>query len=594
MKKLLLTLSLVLGFITLAQATDVTLPGTDKKWYDETYTWNATKDKVTGSVEKVTGSVEGFTLDINKGSSQTDPKAPSTDKDYNAVVVYAGSNLKVTAPQGRSISKLVVNAGSGTNKDANTICVNNNTNNNWTVSTTGTKGTKLVATLTATTAQQSITFYGAAGTTGKQLRIKSMVITLSDGSEITPTVETPEFSVAAGAVEKGTEVAILCATIGATIRYTTNGDDVTETSDVYSTAIVINEAMTIKAKAFKEGMTASEQAVASYSLSQSVDPEQPVITSTATFNFSDPTTLTPSYDANANHDVDGVIFSNNNVTVVNKKNDASNTAKLWANGHQYRIYSGSLLTIAVPKGYKFTSVQFDCSEGLAGLNAFTPGSYNSTTGVLTFDDVVANKVTCVLSAKVFIKSITVNFAKIEVAAPVMKLPEDYGTASDSPVNLTNYTSGATNKYFDVTVTWDEGLTLVYSTTSRRTQLNDVELKYPEQPSKPAAVRAAAESEAPSPLENPITGEISEGTSAKFSFASLGEFKCYTKDAAGNVSDPIIMTFEGVASGVEDIAADAEVGEAQFFNMQGVRVANPAAGYVYIKVQGDKATKVLVK
>ena len=204
-----------------------------------------------------------------------------------------------------------------------------------------------------------------------------------------------------------------------------------------------------------------------------------------------------------------------------------------------------------------------------------------------------NSITLAATKRLYVKSITI-VVDPTPDAPVVKLPEDYGTASDSPVNLTNYTSGATNKYFDVTVTWDKGLTLVYSTTSRRTQLNGVELKYPEQPSKPAAVRAAAESEAPSPLENPITGEISEGTSAKFSFASLGEFKCYTKDAAGNVSDPIIMTFEGVASGVEDIAADAEVGEAVFYNMQGVRVANPAAGNLYIKVQGDKATKVLVK
>ena len=40
-------------------------------------------------------------------------------------------------------------------------------------------------------------------------------------------------------------------------------------------------------------------------------------------------------------------------------------------------------------------------------------------------------------------------------------------------------------------------------------------------------------------------------------------------------------------GVED-------GEAVYYNMQGVRVANPAAGSLYIRVQGSKAAKVLVK
>lgn len=47
------------------------------------------------------------------------------------------------------------------------------------------------------------------------------------------------------------------------------------------------------------------------------------------------------------------------------------------------------------------------------------------------------------------------------------------------------------------------------------------------------------------------------------------------------------------SGVENIEA-AEEGEAVYFNLQGVRVANPAAGSMYIKVQNGKASKQLVK
>ena len=46
-------------------------------------------------------------------------------------------------------------------------------------------------------------------------------------------------------------------------------------------------------------------------------------------------------------------------------------------------------------------------------------------------------------------------------------------------------------------------------------------------------------------------------------------------------------------GVNDvIAADAEVAPV-YYNLQGVRVANPANG-LYIKVAGEKASKVLVK
>ena len=46
-------------------------------------------------------------------------------------------------------------------------------------------------------------------------------------------------------------------------------------------------------------------------------------------------------------------------------------------------------------------------------------------------------------------------------------------------------------------------------------------------------------------------------------------------------------------GVNDvIAADADVAPV-YYNLQGVRVANPANG-LYIKVVGEKASKVLVK
>lgn len=48
-----------------------------------------------------------------------------------------------------------------------------------------------------------------------------------------------------------------CATSGATIRYTLNGDAPTESSQIYTSALNINETTTIKAKAFKSGYDAS-------------------------------------------------------------------------------------------------------------------------------------------------------------------------------------------------------------------------------------------------------------------------------------------------------------------------------------------------
>lgn len=80
-------------------------------------------------------------------------------------------------------------------------------------------------------------------------------------------VETPAFSIVGGEVEEGTTVTISCATEGATIYYTTDGTEPTTSSAVYSGAITVNSAMTIKAMAAKEGnYTDSEVASATFTI----------------------------------------------------------------------------------------------------------------------------------------------------------------------------------------------------------------------------------------------------------------------------------------------------------------------------------------
>ena len=50
----------------------------------------------------------------------------------------------------------------------------------------------------------------------------------------------------------------------------------------------------------------------------------------------------------------------------------------------------------------------------------------------------------------------------------------------------------------------------------------------------------------------------------------------------------------VNAGVNDILSGDENAPVRYYNLQGVEVANPAAGSIYIKVQGKEAKKVLVK
>ena len=78
------------------------------------------------------------------------------------------------------------------------------------------------------------------------------------------TVETPVLSPDDCMFWPATNVTITCATAGATIRYTLNGEDPTETSSVYSSPIAVTETTTVKARAYKSGSNPSAVASAVY------------------------------------------------------------------------------------------------------------------------------------------------------------------------------------------------------------------------------------------------------------------------------------------------------------------------------------------
>ena len=77
----------------------------------------------------------------------------------------------------------------------------------------------------------------------------------------------PTFSPAAGSIASGSQVTITdLHTVGTTIYYTTDGTDPTTSSNTYSAAITVNQAMTIKAIAVKANCTNSNIASAAYTV----------------------------------------------------------------------------------------------------------------------------------------------------------------------------------------------------------------------------------------------------------------------------------------------------------------------------------------
>ena len=81
-----------------------------------------------------------------------------------------------------------------------------------------------------------------------------------------PKVATPTFSPGAGIFVLSATVAVNCSTAGATVRYTTDGSEPSASSTGYSVPILVNSNITVKAKAFKAGMTDSDTATAIYTI----------------------------------------------------------------------------------------------------------------------------------------------------------------------------------------------------------------------------------------------------------------------------------------------------------------------------------------
>ena len=86
----------------------------------------------------------------------------------------------------------------------------------------------------------------------------SGTLTLTDGNfEATSVVQDPIINPDGGAYYDAQAVEMLCVTEGAEIRYTLDGSDPDETSELYSAPITVDSDVTIKAKAFKTNWIAS-------------------------------------------------------------------------------------------------------------------------------------------------------------------------------------------------------------------------------------------------------------------------------------------------------------------------------------------------
>ena len=123
------------------------------------------------------------------------------------------------------------------------------------------EATKNDVVVTWTGNAQSFTFKPAF-----QVRVDNIVVTIDDSS--TPIVNKPEaptFTPEEGVFTEAQSITISCTTTGASIYYTTDGNDPTTSSTKYTGAITISKTTTLKAFAFK-GTESSSIVSATYTI----------------------------------------------------------------------------------------------------------------------------------------------------------------------------------------------------------------------------------------------------------------------------------------------------------------------------------------
>jgi len=292
----------------------------------------------------------------------------------------------------------------------------------------------------------------------------------------------------------------------------------------------------------------------------------------ATFDFADNTYgLTPQsnstrYEADETNPVTEL---NEGIVTINLTGEKY---RYWSSDKTLRVQSGSTFTISVPENYYITSIHFTGTSTSANPDKGTLSYGNYTPGDLKLSSVKFSP-----SATLKLEAITVHYA-LRPAEIVELVPGEIKykatvASLDYELLVANHKEGTTYTV-TLTVTDSEG-TSVSETNESHTLVADEEV---------AMSRAAA----PTRLSGTIglTGlKNSTVYTAEISYAVKGE------EATAKTME--LPGFTTNATGIEDVTIDGNEA-AVYYNLQGVRVAEPQAGQIYIVRRGAKATKELVK
>ena len=491
-------------------------------------------------------------------------------------------------------------------------------------STSSTKYTGPIA-ISATTTVKAIAV--KSGMTNSV--VASATYTINSSAPEAPAA--PTFTPAAGTYTTAQNVTIACATAGAEIRYTIDGSNPSATSALYSGPIAISTTTTIKAIALKDGLS-SAIAVAAYTIESST-PEPPVGELNLVWEqkFSTPA----SGDARFATGFDGAIYA------------AQKAATATEDGQILKYTKDGVTTFATVTGLGAAITSDDAgnilvNKGFPGVGSSTAWVIiepNGTQHELTLElpdgieacrvDQVGRVVGNVMSADGGYMFIAGNSQAAVAAIKIANGAQDTSASAASPTVLVAMNTSTLAQPMFETVedieAWVDPSTAFYSRQRSDKRLFswledgseqyaidsdfgaggnegfDV-VKYGEK--LYGVVSLARTSEF---TLRDVTGaeQVASGGSADESVAH--QFRAYTLRKDGNLCGIYVWNAGHSAryytinlSGVESVAgSDAVEVAATYYNLQGVRVVNPSAGQIYIRVANlsdgtVRTSKVVVK
>jgi Tol biopolymer transport system component len=244
---------------------------------------------------------------------------------------------------------------------------------------------------------QNVTFTGGGGATRPVSGISK--------------VATPVISPESGTFNNSQQVIPYCSTLGATIRYTTDGTTPTSSSALYTNPFTVSLSCTVKAKGFKTGCADSDIASAYFMIKKVATPV--ICPNGGTFSSPQQVILPCSTtDANIYYTTDGDDPTSSSTKYANPFTVASSCtvkARAFKNGYtdSYVATANFVIKVATPtispNGSTFSSAQqviLSCSPYDATIRYTTDGNDPTSSSVLYTNPFTVNS-SCTVKARGF-------------------------------------------------------------------------------------------------------------------------------------------------------------------------------------------------